>query len=247
MGHVVFLHGVPDTPRIWDPLIDALGLAAGGVLTPALPGFVSAPPKGFDRTKEAYVDWFIQYLADQYRQSGPVDLIAHDWGALIALRTISLRPDLVRSWAVFNAVPHPEDRWHSTAKRWQTPILGELVMMMLTERYAEKMLKENGLTDELAAYEARHINGEMKRSVLALYRSAKKIGSEWYPGFDGLPGHGLIGWGEDDPFGPIELAKTFAARYQIPFRAIANAGHWPIVEKPDEVAAMLKTHWDAAP
>ena len=119
-------------------------------------------------------------------------------------------------------------------------------MMMLTERYAEKMLKENGLTDELAAYEARHINGEMKRSVLALYRSAKKIGSEWYPGFDGLPGHGLIGWGEDDPFGPIELGKTFAARYQIPLQAIANAGHWPIVEKPDEVAAMLKTHWGAA-
>ncbi len=49
-------------------------------------------------------------------RSGPVDLVAHDWGALITLRAISLRPDLIRSWAIISAVPHPDNLWHSTAE-----------------------------------------------------------------------------------------------------------------------------------
>ena len=36
----LFLHGVPDTPSMWDPLIAELGLGTDEYLAPAMPGFV---------------------------------------------------------------------------------------------------------------------------------------------------------------------------------------------------------------
>jgi pimeloyl-ACP methyl ester carboxylesterase len=42
----VFVHGVPDTPRLWRPVIESL--ARKDVATLALPGFNCALPEGFD-------------------------------------------------------------------------------------------------------------------------------------------------------------------------------------------------------
>ena len=53
---IVFVHGVPDTPALWEPLIAALGLKPGEWLAPALPGFGRAVPAGFTCTKDAYAD-----------------------------------------------------------------------------------------------------------------------------------------------------------------------------------------------
>jgi pimeloyl-ACP methyl ester carboxylesterase len=52
---ILFVHGVPDTPASWRPLISTLGLGSGAYLAPALPGFGSSIPQGFSRTKDAYV------------------------------------------------------------------------------------------------------------------------------------------------------------------------------------------------
>ena len=41
----VFVHGVPETPALWKPLIG--NLERTDILTPALPGFVTDRPPGF--------------------------------------------------------------------------------------------------------------------------------------------------------------------------------------------------------
>ena len=53
----VLLHGNPETPVIWEPLLAALG--GVDAVTPQLPGFGCGIPEGFGATKEEYVDWFI--------------------------------------------------------------------------------------------------------------------------------------------------------------------------------------------
>ena len=53
----LFLHGVPYSPAIWSPLLDALALGDTPVAVPALPGFTGPLPAGFAATKEAYADW----------------------------------------------------------------------------------------------------------------------------------------------------------------------------------------------
>jgi pimeloyl-ACP methyl ester carboxylesterase len=86
----VFVHGVPDTHRVWTALLSRLGRK--DVVTLSLPGFGGPVPDGFGATKDAYVDWLLGELA---RQREPVDLVGHDWGALLVLRAVSLRPGAV--------------------------------------------------------------------------------------------------------------------------------------------------------
>src|SRR5882757_9201102 len=95
----VFVHGVPDTHRLWDPL--RARLARRDVTAASLPGFGVPVPDGFDATKEAYVGWLIAELG---RIGVPVDLVGHDWGANLVQRVVSLRPDLIRTWAAGSGI-----------------------------------------------------------------------------------------------------------------------------------------------
>ena len=88
----VLIHGVPDTVLMWDPL--RAHLQRDDVIALALPGFGTPVPDGFGATKEEYADW----ITDQIRALGePVDLVAHDWGCLLAQRVASTHPELVRT------------------------------------------------------------------------------------------------------------------------------------------------------
>ena len=149
---VVFVHGVPDTPYMWSPLTTALGLTEQEYLAPALPGFGNPVPKGFAATKEAYTDWLIGQI-EPYAQAsgGQVDIMGHDWGALLTLRVASLRPDLIRSFVVANALIDPEYSGHSAAKMWATPVLGEVSMFAWQFLNVEKGLADAGMPPEIAA------------------------------------------------------------------------------------------------
>jgi pimeloyl-ACP methyl ester carboxylesterase len=54
----VFVHGLPETSRIWDSLRRTLDRDS---IALALPGFGTDRPAGFTATKDAYAEW----LADQ--------------------------------------------------------------------------------------------------------------------------------------------------------------------------------------
>ena len=56
----VFVHGVPETPAIWDDLRSHLG--RDDVIALQLPGFGCPRPAGFGATKEEYVDWLVGEL-----------------------------------------------------------------------------------------------------------------------------------------------------------------------------------------
>lgn len=244
MSLKIFLHGVPDTPAMWTPLINELDLSADEYRVPSLPGFVSPVPTGFTSTKEQYVDWFITELETAYRQSGgPVDVIGHDWGALITVRAASLKPDLIRTWAVANALPIPEYKWHRFARIWQTPLLGELSMALAGRKGLQRGLSSQGVPPDLAAIEVEHWNRHMKRAILRLYRSARHVGSEWAPGLKYLPSRGLVFWGEDDPYVQTWVAETFCQRTGARLVRQASTGHWSIIERADVFANLLREHW----
>lgn len=239
----LFLHGVPDTPAMWGPVLSALALPEGAARAPAMPGFSVPVPDGFNCTKEAYVDWYIREMEASHQLHGPLDLVGHDWGAIITVRAASLRPDLVRTWTIANAAPHPDYRWHQLARRWQTPVLGELVNMMITPKRLAASLRQAGIPESLAQEEASHFNGAMKSSILKLYRSARTAGPDWWDDLSALPSRGLVFWGVEDPFVPIFVAEGFAEHTGATLIRQEGAGHWAIVERAPELAATLKAHW----
>src|SRR5262245_60307151 len=90
----VFVHGVPETLHVWDRLRAELSEPS---IALALPGFGTPLPAGFRAIKDGYSDW----LAEQLRRiEGPIDLVGHDWGALLSLRVATAYDVPLRSWAV---------------------------------------------------------------------------------------------------------------------------------------------------
>ena len=243
MGLKLFLHGVPDTPSMWEPLIGELGLSDDAYRAPAMPGFIAPLPIGFSATKEAYVDWYIDEIERAHAAAGPVDLVGHDWGAIITVRVASLRPDLVNTWCVANALPHPVYKWHRMARMWQTPLLGELMISLARKEAICKALHAAGIPADLASKEASHWSPHMRGAILKLYRSAKTAGTDWWEATKNLPERGLVFWGVDDPYVPVSIAESFCEQTGTRLEKQADTGHWSIIERADVLAALLRTHW----
>lgn len=244
MRSKLFLHGVPDTPALWEPLLSHLDLPEGVAHTPALPGFGVPVPQGFSCTKDAYADWVLEIAKGLYEASGPIDIVGHDWGAILTARAVSLRPDLFATWTISNAAPHVDYKWHSMARIWQTPVLGELFQMLVMRPKAlAKSLKAQGLPSTLARREAEAFDRTMKSAILRLYRSAKNVGTEWNADLDNIHENGLIFWGEQDPYVPLWVGTAFATRTGATLQTHPDAAHWSIVQESQALAAALKALW----
>lgn len=240
---IVFVHGVPDTPALWRPLISELGLQANAFIAPALPGFSRPIPEGFSGTKDAHVAWLI---GEMENAGEPVDLVGHDWGALLVLRAACLRPDLVSSWCVTNAVIDADYRGHRTARAWATPLLGELTMLAMRDKVRlERGLIAGGMPASLANEEVQHIDKTMRQSILKLYRSADglRFRGDWIDDLVKLPPRGQLFWGETDPFVDLSVAKRFSRERNVPLHIADGAGHWACHERADLFATALNAHW----
>jgi pimeloyl-ACP methyl ester carboxylesterase len=107
---VVLVHGVPETPEVWDELRPLLGRESVAL---SLPGFGTPLPDGVAATKEFYVE----RLTDALRHvEGPIDLVGHDWGALLTARIATTWAVPLRSWVMDVAcIYHPAYVWHDLA------------------------------------------------------------------------------------------------------------------------------------
>lgn len=240
----VFVHGVPDTPIVWSPLLDALNLH-DDIFVPHLPGLSTPAPEGFGGTPDDYVDWLIAQLSRLAKRSGPLDLVGHDWGGLFVVRIACLRPDLVRTWTAANAVPDPSDPWPLIARLWATPVLGNILMAISPSSGLEKALIRQRLTGGMAAHEAAHWKRQSRRAILKLYRSGMHIGADWDAEIDQAPDRGLVIWSGQDPYTSNETAERFAKRTGASLNILEGAGHWSIAERAETVAGILSTHWKA--
>jgi pimeloyl-ACP methyl ester carboxylesterase len=234
----VFVHGAPDTHRVWTALLARL--ARKDVVTLSLPGFGCPAPEGFDATKEAYVDWLLGELA---RQSGPIDVVGHDWGALLVVRAVSLRPEAVRSWTVGGAPVDPDYEWHQAARAFQTPGMGERVMESMTPEGLRQALVAAGVPAADAAEAGRHMDPTMKRCILALYRSAVHVGTEWAGELRRITAPGLVLWGERDPYAAPRFGARLAERTGSRFVSFPACSHWWQLERPEGVADELRRFW----
>ncbi len=234
----IFVHGVPDTHHVWDALRPHL--SRDDVTAIDLPGFGSPVPDGWNATKEEYADWLI---AEVEKAGEPVDIVGHDWGALLTTRLVSLRPDLVRSWAIGGGAIDEEYVWHDMARFWQTPGVGEQVMQAMSGAALEAGMAGAGVPAEHASVTASNVDDTMKDCILRLYRSATEVGGEWQPDSENIDRPGLLIWGGKDPYMQIEFARKMAERTGARLLVFEDSSHWWPLEKPAEAASALEEFW----
>lgn len=101
---VLCLHGFPDGPQSFLPLLDALAAAGYRAVAPAMRGYLPSgiPADGDYRpvtlTRDAIA--LIDHLGAE-----KAAVVGHDWGAVAAYLAAAMRPDRVRA-IVTAAIPH---------------------------------------------------------------------------------------------------------------------------------------------
>jgi len=235
---IVFLHGVPETATLWDDLRTELSEPS---VTLSLPGFGSPRPAGFTPTKDAYLAWLI---AELEALGEPVDLVGHDWGAILALEVARRRSDLLSSWTVdlANAL-HPDYIWHGLASIWQTPEAGE---QFWTDQLATSLAERSGVFQLFGVPEAGALklagmaDAQMAECILSLYRSATPNPyADWGGALAHCPTPGTVLIAENDAFGDAALATEVAAALGAQVQHLANRGHWWALEDPSGSARMI--------
>lgn len=242
----VFVHGVPERAAIWDDVRDQL--ERDDHIAVALPGFDSPVPAGFDCTMDQYAGWLTAGLESVAASTGPVDLVGHDWGGILALRVASTRPDLLRSWCSDAAgIFDPSARWHTVAKVWQAQGDGEDFMAAMEATPAaerEAAAANLGVPADRAALCSLG-DPTMHAAILRLYRSATDITSTWGPEVEGAAARpGLVLHGGEDPFVGERTCAKVTARTGAEHEALPGLGHWWCLEDPKVAAARLERFWN---
>lgn len=247
----VFVHGNPETDDIWSLLLDEL--AARGItdtlcLTP--PGFGAPTPAGWGATREEYAAWLAAELRVVEASSGPVDVVAHDWGAGHLFGVLADVPGLVRSWTSdCIGLLHRDYEWHDAARQWQTPDVGEAAVEGLLSLGADTfaaVFGGLGMSPDIARRVHARLDAETGRCILALYRSgaqpAMQILGERL--VSAAPPNGLVLIAENDHYaGPHQTHRELAAAIGADTLEMPGVGHWWMIENPRAAADALIGHW----
>ena len=101
---LVFLHGFPDHPPTARDFFAELETRGHRVLAPWLRGYAPSPLGGPFDVDTLAAD--VLAIIDRWSPDEPVDVVGHDWGAVITYSLCNLAPARIRR-AVTLAVPHP--------------------------------------------------------------------------------------------------------------------------------------------
>jgi len=236
---IVFLHGVPETSALWDKVRAEFDEETAAL---SLPGFGCPRPPGFGATKDDYAAWLVEELE---KFDAPIDLVGHDWGALLTYRIATTRGELLRSWCadVANGV-HPDSKWHQYAKIWQTPGEGEAYFKAIeatpVETVAEAYERLH-LSHDDALTLARWYGETMGTCILDLYRSATpNVHATWGSAFGPTSAPGLILFPELDAFGNEAMSHEVAQNLWAQEATLKGVGHWWALEAPKEAANVIR-------
>jgi pimeloyl-ACP methyl ester carboxylesterase len=245
---VVLVHGFPETAAIWRPLQQILD---GDVLAVGLPGFGRTRTDGFSATKDAYAEWLGETLR---RVEEPVDVVAHDVGALLTMRVASAFDVALRTWTVDVAdVFHPRFAWPQRVRELQTPSLGEQMLNTSREvdpedpRSTTSRLIAGGVPDDLAREMGSAHDEVMSRSILDFYRSAvPNLAEDWWKDLTGpTRSRGLVLLLPDPP--EVEaMSLEVAERMGAQTAHLEDLDHCWMAQAPDVVARTLQRFWSSS-
>jgi pimeloyl-ACP methyl ester carboxylesterase len=237
---VVFVHGNPGSSTDWVALVDAVG-EIGRAVALDMPGFGQAQtPRDFSYQVSSYAD----FLEDALTELGidRVHLVVHDFGGPFGFLWGLQHPAAWASVVLIDIGILPGYRWHAMARRWRTPVLGELLQAWIPRSaWRRSMQKSNprGLPEDFVEKMYDDYDRATRRAVLALYRATpdpEQAASTLGPALAELRKPALVVWGAKDPFAGVEFAERQRDFFDVRDVVILpDSGHWPFQDDPAPV------------
>ncbi len=239
---MLLLHGSPDTGAMWSPLMDQLAERAR-CIAPDLPGFGgSTLPNDFSLSLDHMAD-FVRGLLDTLKITEPVVLTMTDFGAHYGLAFAVKYPERIRGLVISNTNFFRDYQWHSFARMYRTPLLGEFLIAASSKGTISKAMKKYApaLPESYleTSYNAGFGSPKVRKTILRMYRERN---SRDFIGWDDQlvellkTKPALVQWGDRDPFITPGFAERFGAREVHHF---AEYSHWLPLEAPEAYAAKL--------
>lgn len=237
---VVFVHGNPGSSTDWTALLGAAG-ELGRAVALDMPGFGKASKPGdFNYHVGAYADFLQGALSELGVQRA--HLVVHDFGGPFGLFWGLQHPEAWASVVLINVGVMPGYTWHTMARRWRTPVLGELIQAWIPRsawRRAMQRANPKGLPLEFVDKMYDDYDRATRRAVLKLYRAtpnpgdtAVAVGVEMAK----LHKRALVVWGAKDPFIGVEYAERQREFFDVKDVVILpDSGHWPFQDDPEAV------------
>ena len=241
---VVFVHGNPGPLDDWESVIGAVPPTMR-VVAMDMPAFGrAARSKAFDYSIEGYA----RFLGDLLRvlEVERVHLVAHDIGGAWAAAWAQHQPSVVASLTLVATPLLPDFQWHLWARIWQTPVAGELFQLVASRpligavmRWGNPRPLPKRFVDRITG----HADLAQKLRILPLYRSARNPRTSFGPLAETLRSLNVpacVIWGRDDPYASVRYAEPTAALFAAAeLHVIDGAGHWPFIDEPTRVAAII--------
>ncbi len=254
---VLLLHGVPETSLAYRHLFPVLA-ADRLVLAPDLKGLGGSEVGGpYD------VPTLVRELAALilHEVDGPVDVVGHDWGGVLALALSNARPDLVRRLVVINA-PYKKI---NLVRAFHIPLfslpgLPELVFRLAGRRLVDTMLRvawksKTPLDVEIRdCYLAAYADPKRVAAMLGYYRASTRsqLTRRRAPVTDkqasAPTGLGRLGlWGAADPVMTMAIGESVCRDLgpAAELVALPGVGHFPLEEAPADSVRIISRFLDA--
>jgi len=242
---VVFLHGNPGSSDDWVGLAATAAGAGKRAVAFDLPDFgETVAPDGFQHDVPGYAGFVDAALTQLGIER--VHLVLHDFGGPIGLYWAASHPEALASITLIDTGLLPGYKWHSLARIWRTPVLGELFQATATRSAFRFLLNRNeprGLPRDFVEAMYDHFDRRTRKAVLKLYRATDDPGgmSEALVGLFGdreIPA--LVVWGEHDAYLPWKYAERQRDAFPAAeVHVLPASGHWPFADAPETVERLF--------
>jgi pimeloyl-ACP methyl ester carboxylesterase len=249
---LLLLHGFPSSSFDWRGLLAALP-DQQVIAFDALGFGLSDKPREHRYTLAWQADLAEALVARA--GSPPVVLIAHDMGTSIATELLArdLRGETpldVRGALLFNGSVILERASLTLGQRALRSPVGPLVAALTSERafrrqFAALFSREHPLSDAEAAdqYALIRIRGgrRVMHRLVHYLDERVRLAERWHGAVRDWPGPLHLAWGLQDPVATGQVLDGLRElRPQAPVTTWADVGHYPAVEAPEQVAAVVR-------
>lgn len=231
---LLFIHGLGESGLCFEKVIQRQELESFSILLPDLPGYGRSPwPTGETTSLEALTDGLATWLAEKH--SGPVTLIGHSMGGVLALLMAERHPQLVNRVIDIDGNKSPADCVFSsqaTAMGLEKFIHGgfnELRESIFIKGIDDEAQKGYYVSLRLADARTYYRHSEDLVRLSEAEDLAHRLGKLPVPVFY------LAGF----PRGVSNPSRWLLGDAQINLKDISPSGHWPFIDQEDQFISAL--------